>query len=303
MALTDAKVKNARPPEGKPRDKLTDAGGLYLLVNKSGKYWRLDYRFAGKRKTFAISVYPAVTLKQARKAREAAKELLANNIDPNQAKQSDKSKQFEESRAATFEGVAREWIGKQAPSWAASTHKSTVSRLEQHILPWLGSLPIKNIKAIDVLSVARRVEEKGNIELSHRVKRLCSQVLRYAVATCRIESDPSRDLQGALTPVVTKHRACFKSPKKVGELMRSIKGFQGTHIVACALRLSPYVFLRPGELRKLEWEFFDFEKDQINLPAESMKMKAPHIVPLSSQALAIIEDIKPLTGWGKYVFH
>ena len=303
MALTDPKIKAAKLEVGKKQLKLADKDGLYLLINKSGKYWRYKYRFAGKEKTFSIGVYPHVTLKQARAKREEAKKLLEKNTDPNQVKQAAKRKQYNDSLADTFKGVAYEWIEKQAPSWAASTHKSTVARLERHILPYLGTLPIREIEAIDVLSVARRVEAKGNIELAHRIKRMCGQILRYAVATCRIKSDPSRDLQGALAPVVTKHRACIKDPKQAGELMRAIQGFTGTHITACALRLSPYVFLRPKELRTLEWQFIDFEKEQITIPAENMKMKQKHIVPLSKQAIAILKDVQALTGQGKYVFH
>jgi len=303
VKLTDSRVKTAKLEDGKTMLKLPDGGGLYLLVNKSGKYWRFDYRFADKRKTFSIGVYPSISLKQARKELTKAKELLAQNIDPNQSKQAEKRKQFNNSQADTFKSVAYEWIEKQAPTWAASTHKSTVARLERHILPYLGTLPIREIEAIDVLSVARRVEEKGNIELAHRIKRMCGQILRYAVATCRIKSDPSRDLQGALAPVVTKHRACIKDPKQAGELMRAIQGFTGTHITACALRLSPYVFLRPKELRTLEWQFIDFEKEQITIPAENMKMKQKHIVPLAKQAVAILKDVQALTGQGKYVFH
>ncbi len=303
MALTDAKIKAAKLENGKKVQKLADSEGLYLLLNKSGKYWRFKYRIAGKEKTLSIGVYPQVTLKQARDARNEAKEKIKNGIDPSQAKQAEKRKQFNDSQADTFKSVAYEWIEKQAPTWAASTHKSTVARLERHILPYLGTLPIREIEAIDVLSVARRVEAKGNIELAHRIKRMCGQILRYAVATCRIKSDPSRDLQGALAPVVTKHRACIKDPKQAGELMRAIQGFTGTHITACALRLSPYVFLRPKELRTLEWQFIDFEKEQITIPAENMKMKQKHIVPLSKQAIAILKDVQALTGQGKYVFH
>lgn len=303
MALTDAKIKAAKLENGKKVQKLADSEGLYLLLNKSGKYWRFKYRIAGKEKALSIGVYPQVTLKQARDARNKAKAKIKNGIDPSQAKQAEKRKQFNTIQATTFKGVAYEWIEKQAPTWATSTHKSTVARLERHILPFIGSLPIKEIEAIDVLSVARRIEEKGNIELAHRIKRMCGQVLRYAVATCRIKSDPSRDLQGALAPVVTKHRACIKDPKQAGQLMRAIQGFTGTHITACALRLSPYLFLRPGELRKLEWCFIDFEAMQIVIPAENMKMKQKHVVPLAKQAMVTLKDVQALTGQGKYVFH
>ncbi|MDQ7005259.1 MAG: integrase arm-type DNA-binding domain-containing protein [Ghiorsea sp.] len=301
--LTDAKVKAAKLDEGKGQKKLSDSHGLYLLVNKSGKYWRFDYRYAGKRKTLSIGTYPETKLKKARDARDSAKKMLGKYIDPNQAKQNAKQKQFEKTKADTFESVAMEWLAKHKAKWVESTYNGHQVRLAKHILPWLGSLPIQDIKPFDVLSVCLKIEKKGHAELARRVLNICSQVFRYGVASCRVESDPTRDLKGALAPTVTKNRARLTDPKEVGALMRAIQGFTGTHVVACALQLSPYVFLRPGELRKLEWRFIDFEAMQIVIPAENMKMKQKHVVPLAKQAVAILKDVQALTGQGKYVFH
>jgi len=302
MALTDAKIKAAKLENGKKVQKLADSGGLYLLINKSGKYWRLKYRYGGKEKTLSIGTYPEIKLKKAREARDSAKKLLKKHIDPNQAKQNAKQKQFEKAKADTFESVAMEWLEKHKVKWVESTYKGHQVRLAKHILPWLGSLPIQDIKPFDVLSVCLKIEKKGHAELARRVLNICSQVFRYGVASCRVESDPTRDLKGALAPTVTKNRARLTDPKEVGALMRAIQGFNGTHVVACALQLSPYVFLRPGELRKLEWRFVDFEAAQIVIPSEYMKMKQKHIVPLAKQAVAILKDVQALTGQGKYVF-
>ncbi|MDX8399004.1 MAG: tyrosine-type recombinase/integrase [Gallionellaceae bacterium] len=303
MALTDAKVKTARLASGKVQQKLTDGGGLYLLLRGSGKYWRLDYAFCNKRKTLALGTYPQVGLKQARAAKEQAKEQLAEGIDPNQAKKEDKRQQIVATQAATFEGVAIEWLDKKGQQLKASTLKHRKAELNNHVLPWLGKTKVDHIKPLDVLEVCQRVEACGHNEAAHRVKMLCSQILRYAVATGRIDSDPTRDIQGALAPVVTKHRPCLTDPKEVGALMRAIKEHQGTFIVHAALRLSPYLLLRAGELRTLQWQYIDFEANTITIPAEKMKMRLTHVVPLSRQALAILHEVKALTGQGVYVFH
>ncbi len=303
MLLNDAKVKNAKLFDDKAMLKLSDGGGLYLLVNKSGKYWRLDYRFADKRKTLAIGIYPAVSLKQARKARETAKALIAEHIDPNQDKQTKKRKAFAEAQSITFKGVANEWLEKKSGLWVATTLKHKKAELANHILPWLGSMKLTAIEPMDVLSVCQRIETSGHHEAAHRAKMLCSQIMRFGVATGRIKSDPTRDLQAALAPVVTTHRPCLKQPKEVGGLMRAIKEHKGTFIVQSALKLSPYLLLRPSELRCLEWQEIDLEEKVITIPAHKMKMKQVHIVPLAKQALVILEEIKALTGQGKYVFH
>ena len=303
MALSDAKAKAATVPEGKKQDKLADGGGLYLLVKPKGKYWRLDYRFADKRKTMAIGVYPSVSLKEARSEREAARKLLEKNIDPSQSKQADKRKAIAETKAATFKGVAIEWLNKKSAQWTATTLKHKKAELNNHIFPWLGEMKLADIQPMDILSVCQRIENNGHNEAAHRAKMLCGQIMRYGVATGRIKFDPTRDLQGALAPVVTRHRPCLKKPKEVGGLMRAIKEHTGTFIVHTALQISPYVILRPVELRKLEWSEIDLEAKTITIPASKMKMKQIHIVPLSDQALALLEDIQPLTDRGKYVFH
>jgi len=291
-----------RLPVPNKQAKLSDGGGLHLLVKPTGKYWRMKYRFADKEKTLSIGVYPSVSLREARNKRESAKKLLEQNTDPSQKKQADKRKAKSESQAASFESVAREWMAKKATTWVETTIVNNQAKLDRHIFPWIGSLPISDIEAPDVLSVIQRVERRGTIETAHRLRMLCSQIFRYGVATGRIKSDPTRDLQGALTPVVYKHRATITEPKKVGELLRAIQAFEGTLVVQCALRITPYVFVRPGELRHAEWSEIDFDAAEWRIPAHKMKMRVVHIVPLSKQVVAILKDLQPLTGRGKYVF-
>jgi len=302
MALSDAKVKAATVSEGKTQARLSDGGGLYLQVTSAGKYWRMNYRFGGKQKTLSIGVYPSVSLKEARCKREAAKKLLEQNIDPSQSKQADKRKATSISKKTTFEGVAREWMKKKSAAWVETTITNKQARLDRHIFPWIGSLPITDIEAPDVLSLVQRVENRGSIETAHRLRMLCSQVFRYAVATGRIKSDPTRDLQGALTPVVNQHRATITESKKVGELLRAIQAFEGTFVVQCALKITPYVFVRPGELRHAEWSEIDLDAAEWRIPAEKMKMRVIHLVPLAKQVIAILRDLQPQTGGGKYVF-
>jgi len=302
MPLSDAKVKAAKVPEDKKQLKLSDGGGLYLMTTLSGKYWRLNYRFGGKQKTLAVGVYPSVSLKEARDKRERARKLLEKNIDPSQAKQQERRKRHTEELAATFEGVAREWLDKNKAKWVPAYTKRMRNWLENDVLPWVGSLPIVDIKAVDILAVIRKAESRGAIETAHKLRTICGQVLRYAVATTLIESDPSRDLHGALEPVITTHRATITEPKKVGELLRAIDGFEGTFIVQCALRITPYVFTRPGELRHAEWSEVALEAAEWRIPAEKMKMKELHIVPLSKQVVEVLRDLQALTGAGKYVF-
>ncbi|MDX8383985.1 MAG: integrase arm-type DNA-binding domain-containing protein, partial [Ghiorsea sp.] len=302
MALSDAKVKAAKVPAGKSQDKLPDGCGMYLLVKPSGKYWRMDYRFAGKRPTLAIGVYPEVSLKQARKKRETAREQLSNNIDPNQAKKAEKRKMEAEAKAITFEGVAMEWYNRKLPDWAISTARHNKSRLDNYIFPKIGSVPIKDIEPFEVLAIARIAENHGHNELAHRIVRLCGQVFRYGVACGYVGSDCTRDLKGALKPVKTKHHPCLKTPKQIGELMRRIKDYDATFIVQCALRLTPYLFLRPGELRQMKWTWIDFETMRLTIPATVMKMRKPHNVALSPQAAAILKEVQQLTGDGCFVF-
>ncbi|SEN43020.1 tyrosine-type recombinase/integrase [Nitrosomonas marina] len=297
--LTDTAVRQAKPKD-KPY-KMGDSGGLYLLVKSNGKYWRMDYRYAGKRKTLAIGVYPQVSLVNARKKRDEAKEHLSNDSDLSLIKAIRKQHALH-AADNTFKTVALEWHAKNVHTWAASTAHSIKRYLEKDIFPWLGNRTINDITAPELLAVLRRVESRGAHEKAHRCREYAGRVFRYAVATGRAERDPSGDLKGALTPVKSRHHASITDPKGVGELLRSIQGFSGSFITKCALQLAPLVFVRPGELRHAEWLEIDFDKQEWRIPGEKMKMKELHIVPLSQQAIAILQSIHPLTGTGKYIF-
>ena len=299
MPLTDTAIRNAKPKD-KPY-KLSDEKGLYLLVNKAGKYFRYDYRFNKKRKTLALGVYPDVSLKEAREKNNEARKLLQGDIDPAQYKKETKSMRIVQA-ANSFEARAREWFTKNIHTWTEGHSRTIISRLENNVFPWLGSRPIAETTAPEILTVLRRIEDRGAMETAHRVKQICGQVFRYAVATGRAERDPSTDLRGALPPTKPKHMATITNPKKVGELLRAIDGYEGHLITRCALRLAPLVFVRPGELRHAEWGEINLEQAEWKIPAEKMKMRSPHIVPLASQAVAIFKEIQPLTGHGRFIF-
>lgn len=297
MKLTDAQIRNAKPRD--KQFKLTDGQGMYLLVKPNGsKLWRLEYSLNNKRNTHAIGIYPAVKLKEARKRLVDAKELIANGVDPNTYRQTQK----EISENGSFEAVAKEWFAKHSPNWAETHSKRTYRRLEKDIFPWIGSQPINDIKAPEVLKVLRRAESRGALETAHRILQNCGQIFRYAVATGKAEQDPTGALKGALPPTKAKHHASIIEPIKIGALLRAIDGFEGYFITKCALQIAPLVFVRPGELRHAEWSEFDYDAKEWRIPAEKMKMKAPHIVPLSDQVLHILTELHPLTGNGKYVF-
>ena len=300
MPLSDIKVRNAKP---KDKDfKLFDGQGLFLLVTPTGgKLWRLKFDYQGKSKLLALGAYPMVSLADARQRREDARKLLANGVNPCEVKKAQKAALVAKAENA-FEIVAREWHDKFSGQWSEGHADTTLQRLERDVFPWLGSMPIDEIKPVDVLSVLRRVEGRGALETAHRVRTICGQVLRYAVATGRAERDSAADLRGALPPVRENHHAALTDPKEVAELLRDIDGFKGTFHVKCALKLAPMLFARPGELRQMEWTEIDFDIAQWNIPAEKMKMKQPHIVPLSSQAMAILKELYPLTGYGRYAF-
>ena len=295
MALSDVAVRNSKPTD-KPR-KLSDERGLYVLVAKAGKYWRFDYRYDGKRRTLAVGVYPDVTLAQARERRDQARALLAKGVDPSAAKQARKA-----AAENSFEAVAREWHTKFSPSWIPHHADKIIRRFEREVFPWIGNRPIADISAPDLLAVLRRIEARNALDTAHRVHQNCGKVFRYAVATGRALRDPSGDLRGAIPPAVERHHPTITEPKRVGELLRAIAGYSGSHITRGALQLAPLVFVRPGELRKAEWSEFDLNKAEWRIPAHKMKMKAVHIVPLSIQALAILTDLHALTGSGRYVF-
>ena len=295
MPLTDTAIK-ALKPQDKPY-KISDSNGLYLLINNTGKYFRFDYKFQNKRKTLALGVYPDTTLKEARQKIIEAKENLKNGIDPSQSK-----KQARNIIKNDFGSISGEWLEMQKKVWKQSHTETVIQRLTSYVLPTLADKEISEISAPDVLNLLRQIEKRGIIETAHRTKTIISQVFRYAIATNRAESDPTINLKGALQPVNGNHFATITDPEQVGELLRAIDGYQGSFVVKCALQLAALTFVRPGELRHAEWIEFDIEKALWKIPAEKMKMKRIHIVPLSTQALQILNDIKGLTGNGRYVF-
>jgi integrase len=299
MRLTDVVLRNSKPLD-KPY-KLADGRGLYVLVNRTGKYFRWDYRFGGKRKTLALGVYPETSLKEAREKHEDLRRLLARDIDPMELKKQKKIEAEAEVRNA-FESVAREWFAKNKTVWTEKHAETIIGRLQNNVFPWLGNLEISAITAPMLLEVLRRIESRGAHETGHRVKQICGQVFRYAIATGRAERDPSFDLRGALTPTRSKSMAAITNPGKIGILMRAIEGYQGNLITRCALKFAPLTFVRPGELRHAEWTEINLDRSEWKIPSEKMKMRTVHIVPLSSQAVAVLEEIRPLTGSGKYVF-
>lgn len=299
MPLTDIAVRNAKARE-KPY-KLADERGLYLLVNAAGKYWRFDYRFAGKRKTLALGVYPDSTLAKARAKRDEARRQLADEIDPGLQRKAVRAARSERA-ANSLEVIAREWHAKQLPAWTAGHAGRILRRLDVDVFPWIGARPIAELTAPEVLAALRRIEARGAIETAHRTHQNLSQVFRYAIATGRAERDPCPDLRGALPPAKPQHHASIVEPKAVGELLRAVSGYQGTPVAKCALRLAALVFVRPGELRKAEWSEIALDRAEWRIPAERMKMRAPHIVPLSTQAAQLLRDLQALTGAGRYVF-
>ncbi|MDD4997419.1 MAG: integrase arm-type DNA-binding domain-containing protein [Syntrophales bacterium] len=299
IPLTDAKIVKTKPLK-KPRT-LFDGDGLYLLITPTGgRLWRFKYRINGKGKLLAIGAYPAISLADARERRAMAKKQLANGIDPAAVKQARKQVDTEETE--TFEVIAREWHTKFSASWAPSHADTTISRMERDLFPWIGKRPISKIKAPELLGALRRVESRGALESARRLKIIAGQVFRYAVATGRAERDPSADLKGALAMPREKHYAAIIDPKQVAPLLRALDGYQGHFVVKCALRLSPLLFVRPGELRHAEWEEIDLDEAVWNIPSSKMKMREAHLVPLSNQAVDILRDLQPLTGTSRYVF-
>jgi len=300
MSLTVAQIQAAKPIS-KPV-KLFDERGLYLeVVPAGGKWWRFKYRFAGKEKRISLGIYPDVGLKEARDKRDDARKQVAAGIDPGEARKAAKIAIIEKTEN-TVETVAREWFNKYSPSWAYSHSSKIIQRLERDVFPWIGSRPIREVKAPELLSVLRRIEERGAIETAHRALQNCGQFFRYAVVTGRADHDLSAALRGALPPVKEKHHASITEPKAIGALMRAIDGYQGSFVTKCALKLAPLVFVRAGELRKAEWPEVNLEQAEWRIPAMRMKKNAPHIVPLATQAVAILHELQPFTGKGRFVF-
>jgi integrase len=300
VLLTDTACRSAKP-QAKPY-KLSDGGGLVLLVSLNGsKLWRLRYTFGGKENMLALGSYPTTTLKEARERRAECRRQIEQGINPSALREQEK-RQSAEASTESFEAVAREWYAKYSPQWAESHGEKILRRFERDVFPWLGSRPARLITAPELLAVLRRIESRGAVETAHRAGQNCGQVLRYAVATGRAERDPSGDLKGALPPVRQKHHASITEPESIGELLRAMDAYQGSMVTRCALLLAPLVFVRPGELRRAEWAEINLDAAEWRIPAEKMKSRMLHIVPLSVQAVAVLRELEPLTGRGRYVF-
>ena len=300
MSLSDTQLRNMKAT-GKVK-KVSDGGGLYLHLSPAGgKLWRMAYRFEGKQKTVCFGAYPAVSLKEAREQRDESKALLARGIDPSLHKQAAKAASIAET-ANAYEVVAREWYAKNAPRWTESNAERVLARQEKDVFPFIGKRPIAQISAPELLTVLRKVEERGALDTAHRILQDTSRIFRYAIATGRAERDPGADLKGAL-PVPRKgHFSTIVDTKEIGQLLRDVDAYSGNLVVRAALRLAPYVFVRPGELRKAEWTEFDLENAEWRIPAKRMKMRVLHIVPLSRQVLGILRDLHPYSGDGPYLF-
>jgi integrase len=299
--LTDVAIRKAKP--GAKPLKLSDGRGMYLLLKPDGgRYWRMDYRHAGKRKTLALGVYPEVSLFDARLRREDARQLLANGADPGAVRRDAKQAKAEAARASdeTFEAIGRDWMARQ--DVAEVTANKTRWILETFLFPEIGQRPITEITPRDLLDVLRKIEATGKLETAKRAKVKAGQVFRYAVLEGKVESDPTASLKGALKPPKGKHHAAVTDPSRIGQLLRAIDGYGGQFTTLRALQFAPLVFVRPGELRQAVWSEFDLDGAIWRIPAERMKMKAAHVVPLSAQAVDILRALWPLTGHGHYVF-
>lgn len=298
MPLTDKEIKATQSTEKNYR--LYDEKGLYLEVHRNGsKYWRLKYRYLDKEKLLALGVYPEVTLKEARAAREEARKQVANGIDPSAQKQAKKATQ-KLAAENSFQTMAEEWLSTQMRDKTESYRAKVQRTLEKNLYPKIGGMPVKDVSAPALLAALRSIENRGVIDTAHRMKQVAGQVIRYAIATGRAERDPTPDLRGALQPRTTTHLAAITEPQSVGKLLVAIDSFNGTPIVKAALQLSAMFFCRPGELRSLKWSDINEAEQRIEITAE--KTKQPHIIPLCTQAHEILTDLHRLTGRSEYIF-
>jgi len=296
VPLTDVRIRNLKPKDRSY--KVFDGGGLYLEITPAGgKLWRFKYRFDGKHKTLSIGKYPLISLAEAREKHMEAKKLLEKGIDPSAAKREQRLKQ-----AKTFEAMASEWWHAKKDKWSPDHASLVWRRLEVNVLPWLKSGPIAEMSTRELLEVLRRVEDRGAIETARRVGQILNQVFIFSVAAGYCENNPAGNLNQALKECRPKSFPAITEPEKIRELLLAIDSFSGSFIVRQALRLAPLVFVRPGELRKAEWTEIDLERALWTIPAEKMKKKRPHLVPLSRQAVEILKELQPLAGHGKYVF-
>jgi integrase len=307
--LTDAECKNATCSPDKPRSRFADSGGLYLEVSQAGsKRWFLKYRNAGKEYRLALGSYPTVGLTAARRARDAAKLKKSEGIDPIQAKKVERLKAINPA-GDSFEVVALEWFEKQEPHWSEAHAVRAKRQFERDLFPWLGARRLADIEPVELLATLRKIEERGAVETADRGLMLARQVWRYGVATGRVSRDITADLKGALSPYRGKHFAAITDPAQFGELLRAIKGYKGGPVVRAAMQLAPLLYQRPGNLRMMEWTELDLDAALWTIP--SMKMKRTkeekengeaHLVPLPTQAVAILQALKPYTESTGLVF-
>ncbi len=296
--LTPSAVKNAKP-KAKPY-KLADERGMYLLVRPNGgKLWRFDYRRPGtkKRNTLSLGVYPDVSLKKARERRDEARKKLADGIDVGEQRKAEAV-----AAAGTFEAVAVEWVSRWQTGKAAITISKVRSLIATHLLPYLGPRPLASIEPPELLACLRRVEATGRGETAHRCKQVAHALFAYGIACGYCTRNPAADIGRALTPARTEHRAAIVKPERFGELLRAMDAYGGSPVVRAGLQLLALTFVRPGELRRAEWVEFDLDNARWEIPAERMKMRREHIVPLAAQAVAILRELHPLTGSSRYVF-
>ena len=300
MPLTDTHIRNIRYT-GKPK-KYFDGGGLFLFVSATGsKLWRMAYRFEQKSKLLSFGEYPTVSLKDARERRDEAKKKLANGIDPSAHKKSIKAAQLAEIND-TFQNIALEWHKTRMAEFSDKHRGTILYRLETYLFPAIGKANIAKLEPQDILAVVRPIEQKGLFETSRRLLQIISQVYRYAVITGRAKHNIAADLRGALRPRKVTHRAAVKGTDNVSQLLRNCENYNGYFPIVCALRLAPLVFVRPTELRAAEWSEIDLKAREWRIPAERMKMKQIHIVPLAEQAIRILEELYLYSGRGKYLF-
>ena len=301
MPLTDRAIRNAKPAD-KPL-RLFDAGGMYLEIAPSGgKWWRFKYRFGGKEKRLSLGVYPDVSLTNARDRRDAARKILAAGTDPGEKRKAE-HREAAGRAANSFEAVAREWYSKQAHTWVATHASDVLRRLESNLFGEIGATPIADLNAPALLAALRKIEDRGAHDLAHRVLQVAGQVFRYGIATGRCERDLSADLRGALAPHKARNQAAV-TPEELPALLRVIEGYGelGDKLTALALRLLALTFVRTGELIGATWDEIDMDGATWIIPAARMKMKTEHVVPLSTQALAVLRELRGIGAGSRYVF-